>query len=136
MDFKSFPNPFQERDRQLTAEMLSKLLQAVQYIQLPIRLHVQQFMSKQLEPENFEEPQNTFLRSCIQVSHPPGINRVQGNSDGHRFAVSDGEVTELFEFMRTPVSEVKGTRLRRSRLVGTAGPAPEGNEDVSVLPAS
>ncbi len=66
VNFNPAANLLQESNRQFTAEMFAKFVQAIQDLQASGAGNVQQFTSEQVEAQKFEKFQNPFSGFGIQ----------------------------------------------------------------------
>ena len=107
MNLEAFADRFQEGDRELAAKMFAKLFQAGEDERAVIRIRMQQFVRMEIEPEAFEQTQDSFSGGCIQESCIPRINCVQRDPDRDGLAVTDFEFRNLFQLVGGPMSEVQ-----------------------------
>src|SRR3989442_12058415 len=77
---------------------------------------MEQFIDIQLEAERLQQLEDPFRGSRRQKTGFARIKGVQGDTDGHRFAVADFVFGKLLELMRRPMAEIQragGAELER-----------------------
>src|SRR5262245_11663552 len=110
----------QHQDRQLAAQVLAKLVETAQHaIWMTVRLEVLAELRRvdrhaQGRQERHDAPPVVFGQESGKVR----VGRVERNADGHRLAVAETMIRELFQLVRRPVAEVE--RPGRAKLEGVA----------------
>lgn len=116
MDFEASPDGFEQGNRELAAEVFTKLLQSFEHDQSVVLIHVEQLRRKRLETQLLQKVQNAFGGTGVEEVHPATVNDIHGNTDGNRFTVPEFIVGKLFKLVRNPVAEIEwtsGTEFKR-----------------------
>jgi hypothetical protein len=121
VDFDAAADFLEEGDGQLAAEMFAKFLKSSEEVKLAGIVGTQKFIREERKAEPANEVQNARGRIFGEQTGVAGVNDIKGDADGDGFAVGELEIGELFEFVGSPVAEIKragGTRLEGVAAVG------------------